>query len=727
MFCNKCGKQLEEGNLLCPDCGADNTALVKDENVVAPEIKADEVSAIENAHIVEEIPAVVEAPAVEEVSAVAQAPAEDTVSQETAQPEQAAAQAVPAGYAPSVPLQLDASIQAPSPEKKKKKIGLFIVLGVIFVALVVAGVFAYSYFTRPDVVVKRAAQKTAEDYQAFIKDNNIISLITSLDALIAEGEFSVDVNVKDATDDNEYDVDVKLNISKPDKELSAAVDYNGEHIADVYADNEYLAASIPELTDEVLGVPTKDFGNKLLESEFGELSGISENEEAADFIENISIDLFAGSDYKQISQISADISNKLNTATFEESDKKIDGIGEKAQVYSVELEGDIALELYDKYIKSSEESADAILGEGFTQKVEELFSDFEDEAEDDEDESLREILEKANFRFYVVVEDGKISAVAITAYCSEHEVDEDVVIYLMGEGNSFNEIKIVNESDGEKYTQVHLVKSEEAVEIKFYRLEDDDENEDDEKEDEEDKDNTEDKKKSEVKLNQTLIIKDAEGKIEFVDPEDEDENFTVIYSSESGKCNVDFESKKIIVGITVGKLEKIEKLEVTADFFALNEEELYELIMGFNMGAFASPMDIVYDELTVTVTDNFEYGYKEGFSEFYYGDNVTMYICKIPFKYAGAMLNYSLEEYAQLYESNESSTVTHKIEDDRLEITVRNEYDGGIYVGIIYVYKTENAFWEVSFISDENWINKNSDLIEEWANSITFEYEYATA
>lgn len=287
MKCRTCGNELPDSARFCNVCGAP-----QQQEQSAPE------AALTPTTLDETTPAPAEeAPAqpVDGAEAPADAPAADAAQPTLPEdPEQPLWDAdVPQGYVVN-----PAYETLPAPKKRNRRKILAITLPSVAVVLVAAALALYFLmFNTPTYRLMRAAKRTGELLQAqFVDCTNLKRAVQNAKTLDQKEEFSVELNVESAGDEQPYGIKAssRVDVSRAKREALVTVssESNGKSFDLTLADFDgtgYLTSD-RALSGDVYSLPLENLGKELKDSALAEALGL-------DVDENLSIDPFTDASF----------------------------------------------------------------------------------------------------------------------------------------------------------------------------------------------------------------------------------------------------------------------------------------------------------------------------------------------------------------------------------------------------------------------------------------------
>jgi hypothetical protein len=130
-----------------------------------------------------------------------------------------------------------------------------------------------------------------------------------------------------------------------------------------------------------------------------------------------------------------------------------------------------------------------------------------------------------------------------------------------------------------------------------------------------------------------------------------------------------------------------------------------------------------YDNMSLTMTENFREISYTGFDVCYESADVAVFCIKEPFTLAEGIEDLTLDDYAELtLEANAAQNPTLKDVDGIpvMEYTYYNEDTELTYAYFSALYKSGDAFWVVQFACNEELYAENEASLVKWAKSVTF-------
>ncbi len=136
-------------------------------------------------------------------------------------------------------------------------------------------------------------------------------------------------------------------------------------------------------------------------------------------------------------------------------------------------------------------------------------------------------------------------------------------------------------------------------------------------------------------------------------------------------------------------------------------------------GSLSEDQTFSSEEMTITLGGGFEEVYYDDCDFAYESSKVGVYGYKYEFAYNEGLENYTVREYIaaliELYEVDASYTSKDGLE---YFVSTYPEYDASYYT---FVFKTDDAFWEVEFVLSVSDAQDSEEKILERAKSIIFE------
>jgi len=127
--------------------------------------------------------------------------------------------------------------------------------------------------------------------------------------------------------------------------------------------------------------------------------------------------------------------------------------------------------------------------------------------------------------------------------------------------------------------------------------------------------------------------------------------------------------------------------------------------------------------ITLTLTEAFEEGSKEGYAAFYSSDDVLVFMLKETFD-SFTNKKLTLAKYAEFVkEANEDKSPSDVINENGLtylEYSVKNAASGKTYKYFTAVFEGTDAFWCVQFVCFESAYAEYKPYFINWAKTVTF-------
>ena len=274
MFCNRCGKKLNDGAKFCPYCGAPAAVPAADSTPVTEPV-ADSTPVTE--------PAADSTPVTEPVA--------DSTPAADAAPAAPTAPAAPVYTAPAAPVYTG----APAPRKSRAGLIIGIIAGCVAVVALVVTLLVTGVFASPKATVMKALLKSAAAYSKVYEGSNAPALMQ----LLEEQKFSekVGLTFTELSDSSDFDLsvlegfglDAAWDVDIPGEKLgiSLSARYGSTELASAYAaavESSVFAGS-PEFlgAGKSYGVDTAQLGRFL--------QGLYEGEDIG-FLGNLSFNSF---------------------------------------------------------------------------------------------------------------------------------------------------------------------------------------------------------------------------------------------------------------------------------------------------------------------------------------------------------------------------------------------------------------------------------------------------
>ena len=151
-------------------------------------------------------------------------------------------------------------------------------------------------------------------------------------------------------------------------------------------------------------------------------------------------------------------------------------------------------------------------------------------------------------------------------------------------------------------------------------------------------------------------------------------------------------------------------------------------VLGFiaGLGLFsgdAEPKTFSVDGMSITLTDDFNEIYIQGYTKVYDSSRVAVFALKESFTLFEDAENYTLAEYAALLiEINGLTNVSPSSAEGLtfFEYEFENPNTQVMYHYYSFVYKTDDAFWMIQFSTEANNASAYEEQIFNWAKSVEF-------
>lgn len=134
------------------------------------------------------------------------------------------------------------------------------------------------------------------------------------------------------------------------------------------------------------------------------------------------------------------------------------------------------------------------------------------------------------------------------------------------------------------------------------------------------------------------------------------------------------------------------------------------------------PKDYSADGMSITLTNQFKEVDSDVFVACYETPAVSVMTMKEEFELEEGFGNLTLEEYGEgLIMYNEQSARSELMEDgDLLYFIYDDIFDHKYYTWVTYVYKSDDAFWYVDFVTLKEDAEAYREAISEWARTVRF-------
>ncbi len=126
-----------------------------------------------------------------------------------------------------------------------------------------------------------------------------------------------------------------------------------------------------------------------------------------------------------------------------------------------------------------------------------------------------------------------------------------------------------------------------------------------------------------------------------------------------------------------------------------------------------------HGELSITLTNGFRETEYEGFEVCYDSLNVAVMVLKEGFADYEGLEELSVEEYGELMIEYHELEDTLKLREDGAFLSYTDSAEGVEYFYQAYIFKSDEAFWTVTFATDSTNAQKYSEKIEAWASTVS--------
>ena len=373
MFCEKCGAQLPEGSNVCSNCGA----------VVSNEFVSQEVTSEQSAFTPQEVI---------------------------------------------------------KPVKKSHAILVVLsVIGVLLVGLSVAGLLV---FNSPKATVYRALKGSESQFEkVYGKTKTFSKMMKNAEEIAEKKKFTVDVTAENTS---KYDyakgndksksskINVKASYDKKGKKLGTEINFENDDKkiqGYIYADNKKAVASMPDVLDENYSIVLDNLGEKIFDSELGDLIEDALGQDSKESLEKLDVNLFADVSLDAFKKECPDDWKEFKKSlVIKKTDKDISNADDDLKVYSVEADTKDLTKVIKAYVVFSTE---AYLGEGVLDEIENFY--------DELDEALESI---EDFEVEILLGIRKGCLTAINVGVSLDGDDKEFTVVLEGDKNIWDDFTV---------------------------------------------------------------------------------------------------------------------------------------------------------------------------------------------------------------------------------------------------------------------------------------------
>lgn len=403
MYCRYCGTAIPEGGLFCPQCGAKTDAPAQPISV--QETPVTEASAAATMPLVPEAAPVSDETPIREQAPVAENPF----------------------FAEGTPTPV-------KPKRSHKRLIISLIAAVLALTLLSGGLIYALVLNTPEYKLANALENTGEDFlDLFDSCDNLKAVSKAIGKIDRSQKSFVGVELSGEVGNEPFSCTVELGQDIIAKRQSGKIALSFPNaMPDLslrfYSDEEKLAFSSPELLENTYSVPTKDFGQKLLDSPLGEMLEL--DEETKEEIADISLNLFSEFQWEEFLQAHSEEYKALKDSfQITEVNEQIAEMPDLT-IYRVALDWNIAGELFRAY---REQAFVATYGTAFM--ADEQYADLDE---------LFEQLADSELEIRIGVNDDKR---AVAFYVFDKEGHDSVTILLKGEDNPWHELVLLSDSE----------------------------------------------------------------------------------------------------------------------------------------------------------------------------------------------------------------------------------------------------------------------------------------
>ena len=147
---------------------------------------------------------------------------------------------------------------------------------------------------------------------------------------------------------------------------------------------------------------------------------------------------------------------------------------------------------------------------------------------------------------------------------------------------------------------------------------------------------------------------------------------------------------------------------------------------GALLGSSDDPKNFTVNDMTITLTEGFEQVSVDNFTAGFESGSVALIVLEESFSLLEGFGEYTLDEYGALVIQNAGLDQSLKYQGDLpyFEYEYHNEQNGNTYHYTSYVYKENDAFWLLQFVTSaktHNHSDQSTEKIAEWAASVRFD------
>ena len=141
-------------------------------------------------------------------------------------------------------------------------------------------------------------------------------------------------------------------------------------------------------------------------------------------------------------------------------------------------------------------------------------------------------------------------------------------------------------------------------------------------------------------------------------------------------------------------------------------------------GGIGNKKDFSAEGMTITLTQDFEEAFVDGFTVACKSSEVAMFALKEEFTLMAGAENYTVEEYANLVCQNNPLAMGAELQTQEditwFEYSYMNSTENQTYRFFVCVFKSDDAFWLVQFATPEALAEEHMSQFISWAKTVSF-------